>query len=351
MRIDEAVIRGWIDNTTPGETRGGLELVGVERPIQMILRGNCRRDLAGTRLDFVNPSPQVQKDLLGKVYGLHRGVVGEMTASRRVKVPLISSEEFESYLEKHEEIPFAWQNGIYLEWFSLTNGRIVIEAQNFELKLSGHHWELDEKGDALQKLENEQVIEHFIELIGHANEAESQLRTDTLAEADEYEWERRLRVKDSLEETAMFLNAYEDVYGDELDEKMDDLEEEKMKGRFGLVRRSFRLQNEVMSHLGNSYLDDGARSELSLSVAYIFSVLDEAWPVNEIELEVGYRLAVLKRAIDASVAAISACNTLEMEDDAYGALRGDVFVIRDEMISLKRHLREQHGLENGDKEE
>ncbi len=336
LRINDAVIRGWIDNTTPGETRGGIELVGIERPLHLILRGNCWRDIAGTRLDFVNPRPKLQESLLGKIHGLQRGVVGDMTASRKVKVPLISSQEFESYLEAKKEIPFAWQNSIHLEWFSLMNGRVVIDATGFNLTLSAHHWEVDEKEDLKQRMENEQSMKHFMQIISQANQAESEIDDKCIGEADEYEWEKRLRVKDSLEEALLFLGN-----DHKSDEELNKLQENKTLGRFGLVQRSFTLKNEVMLYLKDSYLDDGPRGELAMTVAYIHNVINEAWPEQDKGLETGFRIAVLKRAIDASIAAISACNTLEMEDDIFGEFRNDVFIIRDELISLKRHLREQ----------
>lgn len=340
MRIRDAVIRGWIDNTTPGETRGGIELVGLKRPLQLILRGNCRRDLAGTRLDFTNPNPVAQPELIGKLHYMHRGVVGEMTVSQRVKIPLIAGFEFETFIEQHKEIPFAWQNNIYLEWFSLTNRRVVVEAANFELKLTTHQWELDHKSDTLQKCKNEQVIKHFLDILKHTNDAESHVREDLDGEADEYEWEKRLRVKDGLDEALLFLNSPPSCCDDD-DDEIDTEEDEQMRGRFTLVRSAFQLQNEVMLYLGSSYLDHGPRGELAMAVAYIFSILDEAWPETNAELEIGFRIAMLKRAIDASIAAIASCKTLEMEDDAFTTLRGDIFVIRDEMISLMRDLREK----------
>jgi len=33
IRINDAVICGWIDNTTPGVTLGGIELLGLKREI------------------------------------------------------------------------------------------------------------------------------------------------------------------------------------------------------------------------------------------------------------------------------------------------------------------------------
>jgi len=340
IRIDNAVIRGWIDNTTPGETRGGVELVGFEQPLQLILRGNCCRDLAGTRLDFVNPKPIAQPELSEHLHHLQRGVVGEMTVSQRVKVPLITGLEFEQYLEHHKEIPFAWHNSIYLEWFSLANGRVFIEATDFQLKLSNHQWELDHKADSIQKIQNEQAVHHFLDILKHTHDAEAHVRADLDGEADEYEWEKRLRVKDGLEEALHFLNSPAINYEEE-DDEFDIEEDAHMQQRFSLVRKAFLLQNEVMLYLGNSYLDHGPRGELAMAVAYIFSMLDEAWPEHDAELENGYKIAMLKRAIDASIAAISACNKLEMEDDAFATIRGDIFEIRDDMISLKRGLRAQ----------
>ncbi len=333
LRIDKAVVGGWIDNTTPGVTRGGIEVLGMKRPLELVLRGNCLRDLAGTRLDFVNPDPQPQPELVEVLHGLHRGVVGDMTASRKVKFPLVPPEEFEEYLEQKKEIPFDWRNCISLEWYSLTNGRVVLEATGFELKLSAHHWELDVAGEAKQQADNRIAMEHFMQLISYANEAESHVKLDFVDQADEFEWEKRLRVRDTLEEAAMFLSQHQ------AEEEFDELVDEQMQGRFSLVKRAYRLQSEVLFHLGNSFLDHGARGDLALAVGYIFDSLDEAWPEGDRELENGFKIAILKRSIDACVSAIASCNTLELEDDGFEALRSDVFVMRDAMIDMTHELR------------
>lgn len=335
LRIDRAIIRGWIDNTKPGVTRGGLELVGMSRPVQMILRGNCWRDLAGTRLDFTNPHPEAQEEEVSVLQGLQRGVVGDMTASKRVRVAHIKLEELDDYIESQKEVPFDWHNCLYLEWFSLVNGRVVIETTDFELKLSTHKWELDEEGEIKQRVENTVAIEHFQEIMHHAVEAESQVNDEITGEADEFEWEKRLRIRDSLEEAAMFLG---EAKMEEI--SVEDHLEESVKGRHALVKHAHKVQTDVLLYLGNSFLDDGARGELAMALGYVLDSLNEAWPEKDIEMENGYRIAILKRAMEACNVAVSSCNTLEMEDDGYRLLREDIFKLRDHMIDETHALRD-----------
>ena len=61
-RIDEAVIRGEIDNTVEGRTTGRIWLAGRDEPLILTLVGDCWRDLAGTRLRFENPCPMAVPD-------------------------------------------------------------------------------------------------------------------------------------------------------------------------------------------------------------------------------------------------------------------------------------------------
>lgn len=56
-RIEEQIVRGEIDNRTPGLVTGKLWLVGREEPINLKLEGNPWRDLAGHLLNFTNPDP------------------------------------------------------------------------------------------------------------------------------------------------------------------------------------------------------------------------------------------------------------------------------------------------------
>lgn len=340
LRLGSAIKCGWIDNTTPGITLGGIELVGMQQPLKLILKGNCWRDLAGSRLDFVNPDPRLQDNILEVIHSLHRGVVGDMTASQKVKVPLISQEEFIEYLEANKEIPYEWKNSLHLEWFSLTNGRVILQTTGFELKLSGYKWELDVAGDELQRAENASALEYFMQLITHANVAESNVNDNCEQEADEFEWERRLRVRDSLEEAVEFLSPSE---VNDVDAKYL-LDADVVSARSSLVQMAYALQIDVRLYLGNSFLDSGSRGELAVSAQFVFDTLDEICPENcESELEAGYRIAMLKRAAEASNMAIAACNTLSLEDDGFIYLRADVFKLRDMILDRVRFLRSGDG--------
>ena len=57
-RIDEWVIRGEIDNRVRGRVTGRIWFTGRAEPVELSLTGDCWRDLAGRRLEFVNPQPK-----------------------------------------------------------------------------------------------------------------------------------------------------------------------------------------------------------------------------------------------------------------------------------------------------
>ena len=118
-RIDEAVVRGEIDNRIKGSVTGNIWFAGREEPVRLKLKGDCWRDMAGCLLEFSNPNPK--KIALDGFNALQEGVCGDLTASRKVKVPTIPLEELENYYGK-KSIPFRWGNSLYLEWFSDAKG-------------------------------------------------------------------------------------------------------------------------------------------------------------------------------------------------------------------------------------
>ena len=84
-RIDEEVIRGEIDNRTRGRVTGRIWLAGRNAPVELDLAGNAWRDLAGRRLEFVNPEPKAGQFPLEGFAARPTGVIGDCTASRKVK--------------------------------------------------------------------------------------------------------------------------------------------------------------------------------------------------------------------------------------------------------------------------
>jgi hypothetical protein len=166
-RIDENVIRGEIDNRTRGRVIGRIWLAGRAAPIELDLAGNAWRDLAGRRLVFVNPLP-VPCDL-EKFAARQTGVIGDCTASRKVKVPDIPLEQIGEYYAARKPFPWHWGNSLYLEWFSTPNGRVVIESASFELTITGDAtWEMTAEEEQAQGRTNAEAMVNFLGRIGGA---------------------------------------------------------------------------------------------------------------------------------------------------------------------------------------
>lgn len=138
FRIHQAVIRGEITNEVPGIVTGRIWLIGRSQPIVLQLQGNCMRDLAGCALTFQNPNPKPQN--LDGLSGIQEGSVGQMTASQKARLPTVSEEEFVSLLQEDAQIPSRFANCLYLEWFSRSNGRVVLESETCLLHVSEPRW-------------------------------------------------------------------------------------------------------------------------------------------------------------------------------------------------------------------
>ncbi|HLP24556.1 MAG TPA: hypothetical protein VK477_02675 [Acidobacteriota bacterium] len=166
-RIDEHVIRGEIDNRTRGRVVGKIWFVGRTEPVELDLRGDCWRDLAGRRLEFVNPEPKPWTE--GHIAGRQVGSVGDITASRKVKVLDFPLEEMHLYYKTGREMPWHWGNSLYLEWISEFNGRVVIESATYTLRVVGEPaWEMTEAEEDAQKRANAAAMGDFIAKLGEA---------------------------------------------------------------------------------------------------------------------------------------------------------------------------------------
>ena len=226
-RIDQAVVRGEIDNTVEGRTTGKIWLAGCDAPLLLALDGDCWRDLAGTRLQFENPAPRPGPETAGLAID-QTGVIGDMTASQKAKVPLVSDEECQALCREQKDIPYEWRNTLYLEWFGEFNGRVVIEASTFTLTISPHEWELDEDAEAAQKLANLNAMRDFMALVIQRSD-EEEPGTEPTAELDEFAWEERLKESDRL------TDAYQEVLEKYLDDEDSERKEAFVMGWDGLL--------------------------------------------------------------------------------------------------------------------
>jgi hypothetical protein len=169
-RIDEAVVRGELDNRARGCVTGRIWFAGCAEPVTLELQGNCWRDLAGRRLEFTNPAPQPGD--LDNLAAVQRGAVGDITASRKVKVPDIPLDQIGEYYAAKKPFPWHWGNALYLEWFSERNDRVVIETAAFELKVVGEPaWEMSEAGEQEQRQANGAALTGFMDRLAGATGA------------------------------------------------------------------------------------------------------------------------------------------------------------------------------------
>jgi PAS domain-containing protein len=227
FRIHDNVERGEIDNRVKGIVRGKIWVKGCAKPIVLELKGNAHPDLAGCLLKFKN-----QSKVLSLLHGedlnpLQRGVIGDLTASRRVRVPTVPMEEFLNWPKGKGPAPTRWANCLYLEWFSEANGRVVIESVDYELKISPPEWRLTPDEDAERAKQAASGMDDFMRQLTEAIEQQKRGQKDPEAEWDEHDYEKFLKESDARTDKYMELL---DKYGD------SDEAEEKIAREMGWLR-------------------------------------------------------------------------------------------------------------------
>lgn len=164
-RIHEQVTRALIDNRVPGKVTGTVWLAGRDKPLELELRGNAWPDLAGCLLTLENPEA-VAATLEG-LFDEQHGVCGDMTASRKYKRPTVPLAEW-LRTHPHEPFPYEWDNGVYLEWYSERNGRVVIELSARHCTISEPQWRLTPAQEAEQQKESAEAFAHFMSRLSAA---------------------------------------------------------------------------------------------------------------------------------------------------------------------------------------
>jgi DNA-dependent RNA polymerase auxiliary subunit epsilon len=189
-RIADNIVRGEIDNQTPGVVQGKIWLAGREVPLALKLTGNSHKDLAGCKLTFSNPAPKVDPSLSLKLE--QTGVVGDMTAARRVRV--IENLDYEAL---KDDQPFSEHtaNALYLEWFSDSNGRVVIESTDYKIEIGEPAWRLSPEDEARQIEANAEAMQSFMDRITESFDPREEAAYNGDPK-DEFEWELFLRASD-----------------------------------------------------------------------------------------------------------------------------------------------------------
>lgn len=385
FRIDDAVVRGEIDNTVEGRTTGHIWLLGREEPLTLDLDGDCWRDLAGARLTFENPEPSLDPEA-SLIASVQTGVVGDVTASRKARIATVSEEEIQALHASGREIPYEWKNLLYLEWFSEANGRVLIETSDYRLTVTEHVWQMDADAEQAQQLANLHAMRDFMAtLIRRKKPSEPETGSES-DELDEYEWEERLKESDRLadayqevlekymddgdaERKEAFVMGWDglldalaerdetevvDPFDDEEIQRAsscwqsEDMDSEEDEERHPLQALAYEVALRAVDLVPRQGGPDAASHCLVSNLLQVSAKLAGALSGHGsgYEPEAGFILAVLKRCLNWLNEAMAACQTLlDQENDAdqkqaLTHLRQSIFEIRDGIIALRRELKQ-----------
>lgn len=399
LRLDTAVIRGEIDNTTRDNVRGKLWLVGRDEPVIIDLRGNAWRDIAGCKVTFTNLKPS-KRPAFANLQPKQKGHVGDITASCKVEADAEPANREEGRkVETCDDPPAEWQKTLYIEWFSEENGRVFIESTDFEVSISAWVWEMDEEQEEEQKMSNLRAMRDWLAGIIQRPETEEEEEFDDSEEA----WENSLKQSDRLTDANMeaiekygvaglhddrisFVMGWDhmlrgsrepepddgDAEGEawkeghevlpELEGMESDLDDQAFSDFLEVREREahplqtmaqdfvLRLLTDIKEERsenaeetdGNTALDRFIRNSMNIS-GKLAGVL--GMPDFDGSSETGHTLAILRRCLNWANEALAALNELQEasewrdRQDLLNDFRAELFAIRDGITDLRQKLR------------
>src|SRR5436309_14430794 len=197
FRIHDSVVRGEIDNRVKGIVRGKIWVEGRAEPVVLELKGNAWPDLAGCLLTFKNPQKRVPHPHLDSLHPIQSGSIGDLTASRKVRVFDVPLEEALEMIRRKEKPPEHMANSLYLEWFSEANGRVVIESSDYELTISAPEWRMTPEDEAQRGKQAAAGMDDFMNKLTEAIETHTRGQKAPEEEWDEYEYEKFMKESDA----------------------------------------------------------------------------------------------------------------------------------------------------------
>jgi hypothetical protein len=212
FRIHDSVVRGEIDNRVKGVVRGKVWVEGRAEPVILELQGNAWPDLAGCLLTFSNPKERIPHPGLDSLRPIQRGSIGDLTASRKVRVFDVPLQDALDMMHRKEKPPEHMANSLYLEWFSEANGRVVIESADYELTISAPEWRLTPEEEADRARQAAAGMANFMGKLTQAIEHYQEGQKDPEEEWDEHDYEKFLKECDARTDKYMELI---DKFGDD----------------------------------------------------------------------------------------------------------------------------------------
>lgn len=220
FRIHDSVVRGEIDNRVKGAIRGRIWVENKPEPLLLDLKGNAWPDLAGCLLTFVNLKTPIRDPLLDSLALMQRGTIGDLTASRKVRVFDVPFEDALAMIKGKEKPPEHMANSLYLEWFSEANGRVVIESTDYQLNISGPEWRMTREDEEQRATDAAAGMDGFMQRLSTAIDQHQRGQKDPEEPWDEHDYEKFFKECDARgDKYAELLQKYGD--SEEAREKID----------------------------------------------------------------------------------------------------------------------------------
>lgn len=280
-RIDEQVVRGEIDCRERGRVTGSIWFLGRTEPVRLELTGCPWRDIAGHLVRFTHANPQPQD--LTSLADLQQGVVGDITASRKVKVPDCTMDELMAHYEARTPYPWHWGNSLYLEWFSERNGRVVIESAAYQLEIDAvATWSMTPEEELEQREENARAMAAFMTRLGQALEKQGIRSVDvealddapqSKAEAEADSEQARMdllldRISARMEREGIDDDRFEDIMREERErlriergEKEEELTPEQEAERAAWLEELNAITKEAIDEVASEAWKDEERDD------------------------------------------------------------------------------------------
>lgn len=207
-RLADSVVRGEIDSRKRDRITGRIWLLDRKFPIELTLRGNPMRDIAGCLLEFENPNP-MPEDNEG-FSPIQMGEPGIITASHKVRLLDMRNRkgsQADETLSSTKKVG----NGIWMEWFSNANGRVVLQTTDFHITISEFSWRMTPEEEQRQRRRSEKAHQRWRDIVATEN---GEIDIDFLNEIenedddwymDEFEWERQFQESDAVSRRYMLL--------------------------------------------------------------------------------------------------------------------------------------------------
>jgi hypothetical protein len=391
-RIHDCVRKGEIDNRRRGHVRGKIWLVGRDEPVTLDLSGNCSRDLAGCVVRFKNPRaksvPEEHVDLAPK----QTGVSGEITASRKIRVFDVPLEEALRLTKEGKAPPEHMGNCFYIEWFSETNGRVVIESTEYKTDISAPGWRLLPNEEQEQIAATHQAMRDWLDRLDESlQQRREDFDPDEEKPLDEFGYEKFMRESDARTDKYMeLLKKYQghpdqekivaremgwtwleealeadergalppreeievpELVPDSLTEGTDWLCDEEGHIQHPLTKRAFESAMAMWHYCDERGLlgEDGDNDLHEMIFQFQTTGAKIAGALNGLAYDEdlrdgGFIVAALKRALNYLHKSIAAAEKVEnknlLDSERMKSFRGDLFDIREEILSLMKRFRE-----------